>query len=339
VTDVDARGIQSAADSSRRAALSLANPELGAEQLAISDYARVLRRRSRRILLIGLVGGIAGYLFSFLIPAAYRADVMMVPMGSQDRFGALGALGIDLQSLGIGADGAGITPAMYPDIAESRSVLSGVLTDVYLVPAGGSQIAYIDWLKPDGEGTVRYERAIAILREAISTSVDRRTGILTLSVRDRNPGIASQVANSLSESLQHVVLTVLATQAGQQRRFIESRLPEIRRDLSVAEGSLQAFREKNLRIGNSPRLALEEARLNRAVREQEEIYLTVSRQYELAKIQENRDVPVLATLDRAVPPIKRFWPRRSLFALLGLMLGAGTIVFWSVYREPPGTRA
>jgi uncharacterized protein involved in exopolysaccharide biosynthesis len=91
-----------------------------------------------------------------------------------------------------------------------------------------------------------------------------------------------------------------------------------------------------MRIGNSPRLALEEARLNRAVREQEEIYLSVSREFELAKIQENRDVPLLAMLDSAVPPIKRYWPRRSLFALVGLFLAAGAVVFWSVYREPPG---
>jgi uncharacterized protein involved in exopolysaccharide biosynthesis len=328
--------IEQLTEPSGRVRFALRDREIVSSQLSPRDYAGILKRNGLKIALIGLVGGVLGYLLSYLIPPVYKASATLIPMSSKDRFGALGALGIDLQSLGIGSEGSDLSPAMYPEIAESRAVLSGTLSDTYFVAVRSRRIRFIDWLRPTGEGRVRYENAMRSIREAVSTMVDRRSGTVTISVRDRDPVVAAQVANWVAEGLQRFVVSVLAAQAGQKRRFIEGRLPEIQRDLSSAESALRAFREQNLRIGNSPRLALEEARLNRAVREQEEIYLTVSREHELAKIQENRDVPLLATLDLAVPPIKRYWPRRSLFALLGLGLAAGGFVFWSVYREPPG---
>jgi uncharacterized protein involved in exopolysaccharide biosynthesis len=339
VTEVNARedSIDRLTEPSGRIRIALRDRELASVSLSARDYGRILKRDGLKVVLIGLLGGVLGYFASYLIPPAYKASATLIPMSSKDRFGSLGALGIDLQSLGIGTDGSDLSPAMYPEIAESRAVLSEVLSDAYYVTPGSQRIRYIEWVRPNGEGRIRYESAMRSAREAVSTSIDRRSGTMTISVRDRDPGVAAQVANSVAEGLQHFVVTALATQAGQKRKFIESRLPEIRQDLSAAEGALASFREQNLRIGNSPRLALEEARLSRAVREQEEIYLTVSREYELTKIQENRDVPLLAMLDSAVPPIRKFWPPRSLFALLGLALTAGSLIFRSVYREPPGT--
>ena len=326
-------------ETSGRVQFALRAREFSAPGLSVLDYGQILRRQGLKILLIGLLGGVLGYLASYLIPPVYRASATLIPMNSKDRFGSLGALGIDLQSLGIGSDGGDLSPAMYPEITESRAVLSGVLSNSYYVAPASRRMLFVDWLRPTGEGRIRYENAMRAARDAVSTSVDRRSGTVTISVRDHDPEVAAQVANSIAEGLQRFVVSALATQAGQKRRFVESRLPEIRHDLANAEAALRNFREQNLRIGNSPRLALEEARLNRAVREQEEIYVTVSREYELAKIQENRDVPLLATLDSAVPPIKRYWPRRSLFGLLGLFVAAGAVVFWSVYREPPGNLA
>ena len=98
----------------------------------------------------------------------------------------------------------------------------------------------------------------------------------------------------------------------------------MRGELDVAEENLRGFRERNLRIGNAPRLLLEEGRLNRAVREQEEVYLTLRRQYELAKIEERRDVPVINVLDAAVVPSFRISPRRAIMGILGLVIG-GTL--------------
>ena len=55
---------------------------------------------------------------------------------------------------------------------------------------------------------------------------------------------------------------------------------------------------------------------------QDEIYLTLRRQYELAKIEERRDVPVLRVLDAAAIPAFRISPRRKFMTAWGLLAGA-----------------
>jgi uncharacterized protein involved in exopolysaccharide biosynthesis len=143
-------------------------------------------------------------------------------------------------------------------------------------------------------------------------------------VRARQPQVAAGIANSLDTLLQDFAIYSFTSQAGENRQFVEGRLTEVRTELNQAEEILRDFRERNLRIGNAPRLLLEEGRLSRAVREHEEVYLTLRRQYELAKIEERRDVPVINVLDAAVVPSFRISPRRAIMAILGLVIG-GTL--------------
>src|SRR5206468_8584754 len=91
--------------------------------------------------------------------------------------------------------------------------------------------------------------------------------------------------------------------------------------LHLAEENLRNFREKNLRIGNSPQLLMEETRYVRLLRGEEEVYVTLRRQYEVAKIQEHKELPVLNVLDAAVPPLFRNFPKRGLMGAAGFIAG------------------
>jgi uncharacterized protein involved in exopolysaccharide biosynthesis len=57
------------------------------------------------------------------------------------------------------------------------------------------------------------------------------------------------------------------------------------------------------------------------VRVQEEVFLTLTREYELARVDEHRDVPVVNTIDVAIVPASRMWPRRGLLTALGGLFG------------------
>lgn len=300
----------------------------------LEEYVGVLLRNRFRLTIGAFAGALALYLASFLMTPVYKASVTLIPMAPKDKLGSLGAFGIDLQSLGVGQSGSELPPAMYPQIVQSRAVTEAVLADTFVTSAGGDPVVYEKWLRPSGRGRIRHERAIKLLRDRTSATVDRRTGTITISVQDRDALISASSANAFAARLQEFVVDVLASHAGQRRRFIENRRQEIRAELSRSEDGLRQFREQNVRIGNSPRLLLEESRLARGVRELEEVYLTLSREYEMAKVEENRDVPVLATLDVATPPVLRSWPRRAILAGIGFFLGGGVVLVWAAYRRP-----
>jgi uncharacterized protein involved in exopolysaccharide biosynthesis len=65
-----------------------------------------------------------------------------------------------------------------------------------------------------------------------------------------------------------------------------------------------------------PRLAVPYANLYRAVQVQESVYELLTQQYEIARIQEAKDVPVVSVIDAPGIPEKKSLPPRLLLALL-----------------------
>jgi uncharacterized protein involved in exopolysaccharide biosynthesis len=303
------------------------------------DYARVAWRMKIALIASALVGGIVFYGAAFLIPPTYRASATLIPIGQSNPLAALGGIGIlgaGLEGLGLRPSSSGEDPAMYGDIVSSRRILEQLLPASFTKDAAGRPVPLIEILEPAGSGEERTQKALKKLRQSVSVDLDRRTGLLRIQARAHDRNVASGVANMLCDLLQNFILHSLTTQAGENGKFIDERIADSQAELQRAEADIQVFRERNIRIGNSPRLEIEEGRLARAVRTQEEIYLTLQRQRELTRLEERKDVPVLSVLDPAVPPIKRDWPKRSLLALLGALLGCCGYFAWHLGRTGPG---
>jgi uncharacterized protein involved in exopolysaccharide biosynthesis len=124
-------------------------------------------------------------------------------------------------------------------------------------------------------------------------------------------------------------------QARENREFVEGRYKEAQSELSKNENALGSFRESNRSFNNSPDLAITEGRLYRAVRVQEEVFLELTRQYELARIEEQKATPVVEVLDP--PTLHRIpgSPKLPIFAGIGLLAGAFLGSLFAVAFESP----
>ena len=67
---------------------------------------------------------------------------------------------------------------------------------------------------------------------------------------------------------------------------------------------------------SSPQLRYEEQRLTRQVNVQQELYLTLRREYETARIEEVNNTPVLTIIDQPSIPGIRSRPQRTITVLL-----------------------
>ena len=81
-------------------------------------------------------------------------------------------------------------------------------------------------------------------------------------------------------------------------------------------------------IRNLPHLGLTYYDLFRTIKIKETVFLTLTKQYELARVEEAKEIPVVRVLDSANVPERKSTPQRLLIILTGAVLGC---VFCSVY--------
>jgi uncharacterized protein involved in exopolysaccharide biosynthesis len=82
-----------------------------------------------------------------------------------------------------------------------------------------------------------------------------------------------------------------------------------------------------------PRLAVPYADLYRRVKIQETVFELLSQQYEMARIEEAKDTPVVAVIDQPLVAETKSFPPRKLVILLLTMLAVGATCFYIILRS------
>jgi len=72
--------------------------------------------------------------------------------------------------------------------------------------------------------------------------------------------------------------------------------------------------------------------LARRAKIDESIFEVLTKQYELAKVQEAKEIPTIKVLDAANVPERKSFPPRLIIALLAALLSAVTAAMWSIVR-------
>ena len=85
-----------------------------------------------------------------------------------------------------------------------------------------------------------------------------------------------------------------------------------------------------------PAASLEYLRRMRDVRYQETLFEFMTRQYEMAKVDEAKQGQMIQVVDPALVPERRSWPPRTLLTLLAFILGAMFSSFWVILQSAYG---
>jgi uncharacterized protein involved in exopolysaccharide biosynthesis len=263
---------------------------------------------------------------SLLLPPAYTAQTTFTPVASsQGVSGGLASLVGLAGQLGLSSltSGGSISPEYFAEVLHSRSILEATLQSRFPVgDSAGTPTLLLDILDIDAPTPqARMEESVKMLDARVIASVDKRTGIIALRVMWPSPGMAAGVANRMVKLLNEFNLDRRQVQSREQRRFTGERVQEAKAELGGAEAALLRFLQTNREYRGSPVLEYQASKLQRDVEVKQEVYLTLAKAYEEARIAEVRDIPVLTIIDEAVPPVLRSSPRRKLNTMVGLLLG------------------
>jgi tyrosine-protein kinase Etk/Wzc len=104
------------------------------------------------------------------------------------------------------------------------------------------------------------------------------------------------------------------------------RIKALEQERDAAKAQLAKYDEGGagdyiIALRNAPALSRELAGLLREVKVLEQVGVYLRQQYEEQRISEERDLPSLQVLDRALPPNGPSSPNRKMYALVGLLLG------------------
>jgi capsule polysaccharide export protein KpsE/RkpR len=239
----------------------------------------------------------------------------------------------------------------------------------------------------------RWEDARKILAARTTINEDRKSGIITIQVADRNPREAAALAGEYVAALNRVVVDLNTSSAHRERVFLEERLSEVKQSLAAAEHEFSEFSSKNAAIDikeqgramaeatgrlegeliaaqtelqglrqiytdSNVRIRATQARVNelrrqlprlggktdaptfesgdlypairklpllgvtfadlyRSTRIQEAVFETLTKQYEVAKVEEAKEVPSVRILDSPEIPERKSFPPRTVITLLG----------------------
>jgi len=286
-------------------------------------------------LLLALLTGVV----SLLVSPTYTAITTFVPEASSQGRLPSGLAGLATQfGMSLGPE-ASKSPKFYAEVVRSRELMEHVLLSNYVDPrqpqgAATDSVTLLHILGVGGRDAAdSLSRGVKKLDKVVSVRVSIQTNIVSLSVDAHYPALAAAVANRFVSYLNAFNAQYRQSQAREQRKFVEQRLADGEHELRGAEEDLRTFYERNRSWQQSPQLTFDEGRLRRQVEIRQELYLTLKREYETARIQEVNDTPVITVIDTAAPPVKKSKPKRALLVVIALVLGAMAGASWAAGAE------
>jgi uncharacterized protein involved in exopolysaccharide biosynthesis len=165
------------------------------------------------------------------------------------------------------------------------------------------------------------ERAALADAEAALKATQQRTGVLQVSAQVEAVirSIAQMRAEIAGREVSLQSLRSGATERNPEVVRQESELAALRGQLQKLESSAGARQTGDPAIpaAQVPQVGLEYMRALRELKYHETLFELLSKQYEVARIDEAKEAPVIQVLDTALPPEKKSWPPRALFILGG----------------------
>ena len=364
------------------------------DEIDLTELFRALSRRRRLILGITAASAAVAVVVSLLLPVYYKAETRILPpqdKGSNLAAQLMGQAG-GLIALAGGAAGGKSQGELFVAMTKSRTVLDRMVDRFDLMKLY--------------KGKYR-EDARKSLVGVLKVLEDRKSGIISLTVEDRDPKRAADMANAFVEELKSLAGGLALSEAGQRRMFFEDQLRQTKVSLANAEEEVKGFQQRTgmfqvdaqaraiiegiarlragiavkeveakvlrsfataqnpdlqrveeeiraLRIelekvetskghgidplmpsGRIPEVGTEYLRKLRQLKYNETIFELLSKQYELAKLDEAKDAVVIQVIDRAIPPERKAGPRRAQIVLVAMATAFFLSVFIVLLIEHP----
>lgn len=363
---------------------------------------RLLWTERRFLFRAGVVGLLASTLLAFLLPNGFVSTAQLMPPDPQTNStfalvaglaGQAGGQGAGLTTVASDLLGIKTTGALFVGVLNSRTVQDRIIDRFDLRKVYGVKL---------------WQSARQRLASNTNITEERKSGIISLSVSDRDPKRAAAIAAAYVDELNTLMVQLTTSSAHRERVFLEERLKTVNNELESAEknfsqyasknatidiaeqskamvvsaatlqgqliaaqsqleGLKQIYSDSNVRVRSTqarinelhhqlellggkygtpptesngasdslyptlrqlPILGVPYADLFRQLKIEQVVYETLTKEYELAKVQEAKEIPTVKVLDSPIVPERKSYPPRLMIMLLGTSFALAICGVW-----------
>jgi len=318
------------------------------EEISLQDYIRVLFKRKWTIFTVIITALLIVLIANSFMSPVYKATTTILisqngdqqsifsDVGSNPIFGGADDIETQIEILKSYSIAQGVVETLSADIFEKAQAENmekkresyGWLMTILdrLISKIKNVVAPIRGINKDKNNNIevesRLEDTIKQIKDSITVNSVKKTNMIEISCENNNPELAAEIANTLVTVFVVKSIIINRSKATEVKKFIEEQLLEKEKELTEEEEKLQY--EKSLE--KLPDKELRLARLERAVRVSENIYLILLEKYQEARINEVTEFKDIRIIDKALAPDEPIKPRKmvnlAIGGILGLMLGA-----------------
>ena len=298
-------------------------------------------------------------LYIICIPRSYTTTCKLAPeVNGSTGGGALGSLasnfGIDISQI---ETTDAITPMLYPDLMEDNKFVVDLFPVMVKKADGSLQTSYRDYLEKhqaypwwtycfawvkslvkskeedmaiSDEEYNPYILAICkAIRSNVTLDMDKKKGVITISVSDQDPLICKTLADSISTHLQQFIAEYRTNKARIDLKYYRKLTEDAKAEYDSIRKKYNSYADANQNvILQRVKSKQDDMESEMMLKFQTYSNLTAMYQQALAKVQER--TPAFTVLKGAEMPLKPAKPKRMLFVLGMVVLASVAISLYSI---------
>lgn len=259
------------------------------------------------------------------IPTSNSNSSELHRLANQFGFGASAYGNLDISS-----------SLLYPEIMISETFAKRILTREFYSEKFERKLPLLNILT-FGIDTPRVDvdtlllKTTGVIRSFIK--IEQPMPFLLLKVTTFDARLSQDLLFAIIEELDKLQRSFKNRSAIEKIDYINQQIELTKFELEDIEERLRIFRENNRKTDSSPSLQLEEARIQRSLEIQQNIYITLKQQLELARIEVVQETSYAQVLDPPSYPLKPSNPKSTAVYVVGGILGLALSIFIALVKE------
>lgn len=341
-------------------------------EIDLMEYARKLWKARKLLLKVAGIATIVGLVVAFTTPKEYTVNVSLAPeLGNSRRSSSLSSiasmLGVGSMSMGGETDALNVT--LYPNVVSSTPFIIDLLdTPVQTLDEEEPDTTLVEYLKTNKANmlgtimalpgkaigavislfkekeevekkainpfqlTLGEARSVGKLRSLITASVDKKTGVTSISVTMQDPLVAALVTDTVLNKLKEHIIDYRISKAEEDCRYYEKLYNESQDNYYKAQKAYAEYLDANKNIILRS-VQIEGERLQNEMNLAYNVYNQMAGQLQMgrAKVQEAK--PMFTVIEPASVPIFPSGTSRKMILIGIVFLAIAAASAWILFGQ------